>query len=74
MTSTVSEKGQITIPKAVRDRLGIAPGTKLDVRDEDGVLVARKVTERDPVDAAWGVLAGRGRTDALLAQLRDEQR
>jgi AbrB family looped-hinge helix DNA binding protein len=30
MVSTVTDKGQVTLPKAIRDRLGIRPGTKLD--------------------------------------------
>ena len=40
MKTTVSEKGQITIPKAVRERLGIVPGTVLEVGSEQGRLVA----------------------------------
>ena len=31
MTSTVSEKGQVTIPKPLRDSLGLVPGTELRV-------------------------------------------
>jgi antitoxin PrlF len=30
MSVTVTSKGQVTIPKAVRDRLGIKPGSKVD--------------------------------------------
>ena len=30
MAVTVTRKGQVTIPKPVRDRLGIKPGSKLD--------------------------------------------
>jgi len=29
MATTVTSKGQVTIPKAIRDRLGIKPGTKV---------------------------------------------
>ena len=33
----VTEKGQVTIPKHVRDRLGIAPGSEVEfVPDEKG--------------------------------------
>ena len=42
MKITVSEKGQVTIRKALRDRLGIQPGQVLDVREEAGRLVATK--------------------------------
>jgi len=43
----VTSKGQVTIPKAVRDKLGISPGTDVGF-SEDGVLV---VTDYDqPVE------------------------
>lgn len=70
MKSVVSEKGQVTIPKQLRDRLGIVAGQELDFTDEDGLLVARKVRERGAVDAVYGVLALPGGTDALLDDLR----
>ena len=70
MKSVMSEKGQVTIPKQIRDRLGIEPGQELDFSDEDGRLVARKVTSRNPVDAAYGILDLPDGTDALVADLR----
>ncbi len=39
MAHTVTQKGQVTIPKPMRDRFGIAPGSKVDFKDEDGRLV-----------------------------------
>lgn len=30
MLSTVTDKGQVTLPKALRDRLGIQPGAKVE--------------------------------------------
>jgi antitoxin PrlF len=44
MTVTVTRKGQVTIPKQVRDRLGINPGSKIDFEvAEDGRAFLRKV-------------------------------
>ena len=51
MKSRVSERGQITIPKRLRERLGIAPGQVLEFEADHGRLVATKVNERDPVQA-----------------------
>ncbi len=42
MKAVVSETGGITIPRAIRKRLGIAPRTVLAMWDEDGRLVAAK--------------------------------
>jgi AbrB family looped-hinge helix DNA binding protein len=32
MTTTITIKGQVTLPKAVRDEVGLKPGDKVDVR------------------------------------------
>lgn len=38
----MSEKGQVTIPKGLRDQLGIQAGDVLTFREEDGRLVAER--------------------------------
>ena len=70
MKSVVSEKGQVTIPKALRDRLGIKPGEVLDFEEEAGRLVARKMLARAAIDAVYGILAGQGRTDDVIDEMR----
>jgi antitoxin PrlF len=52
MNAIISEKGQVTIPKILRDNLGLAPGTVLDFSEEEGRIVARKVVSEDPI-SAW---------------------
>ena len=47
MKTVVSEKGQITIPKAVRNQLGIGPGTILDVQSSEGKIIAVKISPSD---------------------------
>lgn len=43
MPATVTAKGQITIPKAVRDALGVKPGSKVDFQPlEDGHIAIVK--------------------------------
>lgn len=49
MTAVVSEKGQVTIPKELRIRLGIGPGSLLNFEEDHGCLVARKKVNEDPV-------------------------
>ena len=43
--TSVSAKGQVVIPKDVRDRMRLMPGDRLDVVERaDGVLLRRAVT------------------------------
>lgn len=70
MRAIVSEKGQVTIPKAIRERLGIRPGTELDFQAERGRLVARKLNAEDPVDAVYGILKTDRSTDEIIEELR----
>jgi AbrB family looped-hinge helix DNA binding protein len=70
MKAIVSEKGQITIPKALRERLGLGPGQVLDFRERKGRLIAEKLPPRDPVSGVYGILQlGRG-TDRVMRELR----
>lgn len=39
---TVSTKGQIVLPKELRDKYGLKPGTKLTIRDDHGKLTLEK--------------------------------
>jgi antitoxin PrlF len=71
MDATVAERGQITLPKAVRDALGLTKGTKLKVELIDGRIVLRK-----DVGDAISRLRGRVKlppgvtTDDIMRELR----
>jgi AbrB family looped-hinge helix DNA binding protein len=42
MLATVTDKGQVTVPKEIRDRMGIVPGSRLDFEVmDDGSLRVR---------------------------------
>lgn len=72
--STVSEKGQVTIPKSIRERLGIRTGEVLEFdEDAEGRVVATKLVTRDPVDDVYGILRLPGGTDELIERLRGER-
>ena len=44
---TLAERGQIVIPKEARDALGLKPGSKLQLRIEDGRLLIEKKVQLD---------------------------
>ncbi len=63
MKTIVSEKGQVTIPKAIRDKLGLRPGTILEMQAVEGRLVGVKRETVDPF-SRW---LGKGKLPAGLA-------
>lgn len=71
MDATVAERGQITLPKPVRDALGLVKGTKLKVELEGDRIVLRK-----DVNDAISRLRGRVKlppgvtTDDVMRELR----
>ncbi len=73
MNAIVAERGQVTIPKPLRKRLGIEPHTVLDFTAENGRLIAVKVTPSDPVRKVQGCLKLDRPTDEWIAELRGAQ-
>ncbi len=69
MKTTVSEKGQVTIPKALRESLGLEPGTELDFEEKDGRLVATRVVRTDPMEKLVGLIE-RVDVDDAIARMR----
>ena len=70
---TIGERGQVTIPKALRDRFGLRKGTKLEFEaTPEGFTVRRQRTDRDPVWQVFGRLNKGVDTDQFIRELRDE--
>lgn len=59
MKSVVSEKGQVTIPKEIRENLGLTPGQVIDFEAREGRLVGKKMTVKDPLEDVVGILKGK---------------
>lgn len=72
MNAVVAERGQVTIPKRFRDRLGIRPGTVVDFEEDSGRLIVAKVIGSDPVSRVLGCVQLERDTDAMMRKLRGE--
>lgn len=79
MSTLVTSKGQVTIPKKVRDYLGIKPGTavEFDLR-QDGQVVVYKVGKKQQrrknwIDAIRGTATAGMTTDEIMALTRGEE-
>jgi antitoxin PrlF len=73
MKAIVAERGQVTIPKKIRDRLGIVPQTVLEFHEDNGKLIAVKASEEDPVAKVLGCLPSKKTTDTIMTELRDSK-
>ncbi|MBE0425079.1 MAG: AbrB/MazE/SpoVT family DNA-binding domain-containing protein [Nitrospirae bacterium] len=74
LTAKVTSKGQITIPKNVRDKLGIKAGEGINFEEKDGVFYIKKSVVKSPFDKWKGklkTLKGK-RSDEVIKELRRE--
>lgn len=53
LTSTITQKGQITIPVALRVQLGLQPGDKVSFHAVDHEIVL--VKQKDDITASFGM-------------------
>ena len=80
MPTTLTSKGQVTIPKQIRDALHLVPGCPVDFSvNREGEVVLHKVAatartarKADRFEAARGNADVKWRTDDLMALLRHE--
>ena len=72
MNSTISSKGQITVPKRVRDTLGLRPGTRVEFEliPEGALLRKGHRGGGRAVDRVAGILSRTERTDTLIDAMR----
>ncbi|MDI3469555.1 MAG: hypothetical protein OJF62_001618 [Pseudolabrys sp.] len=74
---TVTSKGQVTIPKRVRDRLGIDPGSKIDFEiDENGRAYLHRAGKRakpSRFERLRGTATSGLTTDQIMALTRGER-
>ena len=56
IVAKVTSKGQVTIPKRVRERLGVQPGEDVGFEEKDGVIFIKKALRKSPFDKWVGKL------------------
>lgn len=77
MTTTLTSKGQVTVPKQIRDALQLLPGSAVEFAvNADGDVVIHKADahpnrQADRFDDARGKADIKWRTDELMALLRN---
>ena len=71
MTHRVGAKGQVVIPKEIREKVGLHPGTEVDVKAQGESVV---VTIHQPTSRLGGRFAGSGMAARLLRDRAAEPR
>ena len=72
ITAKVTSKGQVTIPKEIREKLGVHPGEDVGFEERDNLLVISKVVTKSPFDKWVGRLKDLEgqRSDDLVREVR----
>jgi len=69
--SKVTAQGQISVPKEVRAKLGIVPGSVLEWNEEDGKITVRRKGKYTFADMRKALFGGRKPKRQTLAQLKE---
>lgn len=76
--SRITSKGQVTVPVAIRRKLGLKQGDKVEFREHAGeTIITRAAHSENPFDKYSGILAGKVKrpfdSRKWLADLRKEE-
>ena len=67
----ISKRGQITIPKRLRDQYGMHCGVEIKVTPlRNGILIQNLETNRHPVDRVFGLLCSQENVDEYVEEIR----
>jgi looped-hinge helix DNA binding domain, AbrB family len=67
----IMERGQITIPKKIRDRYGLKPDTELDILPvEEGILIVKRSAQKSPIRDVYGILRKNRNSDGFIEEIR----
>ncbi len=65
----ITTKGQVTIPKEIREKFGLHEGVEVDFVEDKGTVRLIKKGGRSPFDKVYGILESQEKTDPLIEAL-----
>ena len=68
--SILGKNGRVTIPKPLRDRLGIEPGQEIEFEEREGALIVRQRPPLESLRSLVGLIRERIDVDAYLEETR----
>lgn len=67
----VSERGQITIPKGLRERFGLNHNVEVEITPtEGGLLIHKRTAARHPVERVYAILSRGEGTNDYIEEIR----
>jgi len=67
----ISERGQITIPKQLRDRFGLYKNVEIQmISSKEGILIQKQSRGKHPVDLIYGILEKPSDTNKYIEEVR----
>lgn len=66
----VSQKGQVTIPKTIRERFGFLPNTEVEFIVEGDTVILRKKAQSSVFRKLKGICKGQFTTDKIMELTR----
>ena len=67
----ISKRGQITIPKRLRDQFGMHCGVDIELTPlRNGILIQKRTMDQHPVDRVYGLLCKQENVDEYIEEIR----
>jgi antitoxin PrlF len=77
-SSTISSKGQVTVPQEIRNRIGLSAGDRVEFVVDNGKILFRPLrSEANPFEKYKGALKSfrsRREINAWISEMRDEEK
>ncbi len=67
----IGERGQVTIPKKLREAFGLFPNIEVEfIAEDDGIKLQKKSKRSSPVQKLYGILKKNRDTDSYIEEIR----
>jgi len=74
MKTTIDRFGRIVVPKSLRERFGLQPGTEIDIDEHEREIVIKQAAQESPLQDEDGVLVFAGKATGDIASSIRRQR
>jgi len=66
----VTSKGQVTIPKKLREKMGLKPGDYLEIKEDATGYIINKKIDKKKIEKYVGILNKEKSSDEIVKELR----